>query len=113
MGIDFTEELHRAAEKSLLHIIQEGNWVQPDYNNRFKVPPEFVQEIWKLVDKEKLQQAMARRLEEELADRIVNHLASEIATDIKQILSVKERREALRNIAREHIDSIVRLGDGS
>lgn len=33
---------------------------------------------------------IAERLESELADRMVNHMAAELATDIKQILSVRE-----------------------
>ena len=43
----------------------------------------------------------------ELAERIVNHMAAEISTDVKQILSVKERREALRALARHHMDSLM------
>ena len=41
---------------------------------------------------------------------MVNHMAAELATDIKQILSVQERREALRALAREHMDSIMSRG---
>jgi len=99
-----------AAEKSVLKIISEGQWVQPDYANRFKMPPEMLTDIWKMIDTEKLKQKMADRLENELVDRIVNHLAAEIATDVKQILSVKEIREALRGIAREHMESIMQTG---
>lgn len=99
-----------AAEKSILKIIQEGSWIQPDYANRFKVPPEMLTQIWALVDIEAVKKRMALRLEEELADRIVNHMAAEIATDVKQILSVQERREALRSVARAHFDHIMQAG---
>jgi len=58
--------------------------------------------VWALVDTDRLKAAIAARLDEELADRIVNHMAAEIASDVKQILSVKERREALRHLARTH-----------
>lgn len=40
----------------------------------------------------------------------MNHMAAELATDIKQILSVKERREALRALAREHMDAVMKAG---
>lgn len=39
---------------------------------------------------------------------MVNSIAAELATDIKQILSVKERREMLRGIAREHMDAVMK-----
>ena len=67
-----------------------------------------MKDIWKMVDVEKVKRKMADRLEEELAERIINKMAEEISTDVKQILSVKERREALRSIAREHMDTIMR-----
>ncbi len=54
----------------------------------------------------KIKAALAVRLEAELADRIVTLMASEIATDVKQILSVKERREAIRAVTRENLDRI-------
>lgn len=107
---DFELAVKAAAEKAVLKIIAEGSWVAPDYANRFKMPAEMMADIWKMVDVEKLKQKMAARLEEELADRIINKMAEEISTDVKQILSVKERREALRHIAREHMDTIMRAG---
>ena len=107
---DFEQAIKTAAEKSILQIISEGNWIVPDYRNRFTMPLEMLTDIWKLVDVEKLKKNMAERLESELADRIMSHMAAEIATDIKQILSVKERRESLRSIAREHMDKIMQAG---
>jgi hypothetical protein len=106
----FEEALKQAAERSILKIVTDGNWIQPDYANRFKVPAELLSDIYAMVDREALKAAIAKRLEEELADRIVNSLASEISTDIKQILSVKERREAIREVARQHLVGIVGSG---
>ena len=105
----FENALKEAAEKAVLKIISEGQWIQPDYTNRFKIPPEMLDEIWQMVDVIKLKEAMAKRIESELADRLINHLAAEMATDIKQLLSVRERREALRSIARKHIDAVLKL----
>ncbi len=107
---EFELAVKQAAEKALLKIISEGAWVQPDYANRFKMPPEMLASIWKMVDVDKLKQKMAARLEDELAERIINKMAEELSTDVKQILSVKERREALRHVAREHFDEIMQAG---
>jgi Mg/Co/Ni transporter MgtE len=107
---DFETAVKHAAEKTVLKIISEGSWVASDYRDRFKLPAEFMADVWALVDAEKLKAQMAARLEAELADRIVNHMAAEIATDVKQILSVKERREALRAVARENMEKVMQAG---
>lgn len=107
---DFEKAVKTGAERAVLKIISEGQWIAPDYANRFKLPGEFMADVWKLVDADKLRAQLAARLEQELADRIVNHLAAEIATDVKQLLSVKERREALRALARQHMESVLNAG---
>jgi hypothetical protein len=107
---EFETAIKAAAEKAVLKIISEGSWVMPDYANRFKIPPEMLAGIWGMVDTAGVQKKLAARLEQELADRIVNHMAAEIATDIKQILSVNERREAIRSIVRAHFDQIMQAG---
>ena len=106
----FEEALKQAAERSLLKVVMEGSWIQPGYANRFKIPADLLQDIYALVDRDALKVAIGKRLEEELADRVVNLLAAEIATDVKQILSVKERREAIREVARQHLSGIAKLG---
>lgn len=107
---EFEAAIAQAAQKSVLRIISEGNWLAPDYATRFKIPTEMLAEVWAMVDIEGLKRKMADRIESELADRIVNHMAAELATDIKQILSVTERREAIRNVAREHLSHIMQSG---
>lgn len=104
---DFELEIKNAAEKAVLKIVSDGGWVAPDYANRFKIPADFMADIWKLVDVEKIKTNMAKILEQELAERVINSMAAEIATDVKSILSVKERREALRHYARQNMDNIV------
>jgi len=93
-------------ELSLLKIVQEGGFIQPDYNNRLKVPVEFVKDIWNMVDQERLKKEIALNIERELADRVINQIAAELSSDVKSILSVKERREAIRSVARNHLDDI-------
>ena len=107
---DFEQAVKTAAEKAVLKFVQDGTWLQPNYESRLKVPGEWVAECWQLVDRDKLKQKIAERLESELADRMVNHMAAELATDVKQILSVKERREMLRNLARAHMDAVMHAG---
>ena len=105
---DFDKQVKEAAEKAVLHFVSSGGWLLPNYESRLKVPAEWMAEAWRLVDADKVRAQLAARLESELADRMVNLMAAELATDIKQILSVKERREALRALAREHMDAVMK-----
>lgn len=107
---DFEEAIRKSAERAVLNIVTSGSWLMPDYKNRVTLPPEFMREVWAMVDTNALRRKIAERIEAELAERMVNHMAAEMATDIKQILSVKERREALRALAREHMESVIGAG---
>ena len=107
---DFDQQVKTAAEKAVLQFIGSGGWLLPNYESRLKIPAEWIADCWRLVDADRLKQQIAHRLESELADRMVNHMAAELATDIKQILSVKERREMLRGLAREHMDAVMKAG---
>jgi len=104
------QQIKAAAEKSIIRIITEGAWIQPDYTNRLKMPSDLVEGVWKLIDRDTLMLRLKERVEAELADRIVNTIAAEIATDIKQVLGVPERREAIRSLAREHMKSLMAAG---
>lgn len=107
---EFESAIARAAQSAVMKVITEGSWIQPDYSNRFKLPAEVLQQVWAMVDIEAMKKKMAERIESELADRIVNHMAAELATDIKQLLSVQERREAIRQVARDHLSHICKQG---
>ena len=107
---DFDQQVKAAAEKAVLQFIDSGGWLLPSYESRLKIPAEWIADCWRRVDADRLKQQIAHRLESELADRMVNHMAAELATDIKQILSVRERREMLRGLAREHMDAVMKAG---
>lgn len=107
---DFEAQVKAAAEKAVLRYVSEGQWMAPNYESRVKIPADWMAEMWSLVDADRVRRQVAERVEAELAERMVNHMAAELATDIKQILSVKERREALRALAREHMDAVMKSG---
>jgi len=104
---EFESHVKQAAESAVIKSIANGNWFEFNYSERHKIPANFMREIWDLVDHERIKAEMAKRIEVELADRVMNHLAAEMATDIKQLLTNQERREALRAVARENLDRIV------
>jgi len=102
----FTNELMVGLKKSILKIVTSGDMILPDYENRLKIPKEYIMDVWDMVDHEKVKQEMTAIIEKDLAKRIMNHLATEMATDMKQLLSDKERRESLRNVARDNLHKI-------
>lgn len=77
---DFDQQVKAAAEKAVLQFIGSGGWLLPNYESRLKIPAEWIADCWRLVDANRLKQQIAHRLESELADRMVNHMAAELAT---------------------------------
>lgn len=102
------KKISDAANKAVLHVITSGDWIKPTYKDRVPIPQEFIQEAWQLVDQDKVKSQIAKRIEEELANKIINHMAAEIGSDIKKVLSITERREAIRSLVRENINEICR-----
>ena len=102
----FETDLMNSVKCAMTKQISSTDFIKIDYANRVKLPDSFMAKAWALVDEEALLQKLATRLESELVDRLVNQMAAELATDIKQILSVKERREAVRSVVRDNIDML-------
>ena len=107
---DFESQVKEAAEQAVLKFVRDGGWLLPNYESRVKIPASWMNECWQLVDTARLKKLLAQRIEEELSDRMVSIMAAELATDIKQILSHKERREMLRGLARQHMDAVMAAG---
>lgn len=106
--MSFDKKLIEVVQNQIVNSIQKADLLQLRYDERFKLPDYFIQECWDLVDKESLKANLAKRIESELVDRLINSIASEMATDIKQVLSVKERREAVRQVVRDNIDALTK-----
>lgn len=106
-NMTFEERVTQELQTSLLKSIRDNDLVTPSYNQRLKIPQEVVEDCWNMVDIGKVKEQIAELIESQLAERIVNSIAAELATDIKQILSVKERREAIRSLARNNMDAIL------
>ena len=107
------QELLQLITNQLRDSILKTDLVFMRHDDKFKIPQDFIQQAWRLIDKDGLLKTLSDRLESELVDRLVNAMAAEIATDIKQILSVKERREAVRSVVRENIDTLTKVGVAS
>jgi hypothetical protein len=106
--LTFEQQLTQAVQQSVLKMIREGNLVVPDYAARAKVPAAKVQELYDSVDWDRVRAIVIERVEERCADSILNNMATEMATDIKQVLSNKELREEVRSFIRAGIQRIAK-----
>ena len=104
---DFEENLINSIQQSITRQVNSTDFVAIRHDDKIKLPPAFLDKAWAGVDQDYLLAQLTARLESELVDRLVNSIAAEIATDIKQLLSVKERREAIRHLARANLDKLV------
>lgn len=102
----FAKQVQQAVEQTVIGQLRDGKGVHLPYD-AVKISPEFIRECWALVDQNKIKQEIAALLEQEFARRVVNKLETEVANDIKQVLSCKESRERVRAYIRENINSLV------
>ncbi len=103
---NFEQILTDVVQKRVLQDINKQSLIEIPYNERFKVPAEFLNGIYKSLDLEKIRKRLIENLENEMADKIANKLITEYSNDIKQIMSNKELREDLRFYARDKIKAI-------
>lgn len=101
------DKLVQAFEESLVKMIREGALLQPDYANRIKIDAAFVKEVYNQIDFNGVMAKLKPMLEERCAELILAAMATEITSDVKQLLSHKERREMLRSIVRENMDRLM------
>ena len=60
---DFENAVKLAAENTVVKMVSDGQWLQPNYEARFKVPVEWIAECWNLVDKDNLKEKVAALIE--------------------------------------------------
>lgn len=96
----FEKELIAAAQQAVLKIVSEGNWVEPNYENRLRLPEGFVKEVWQRLDKNRIQELIAKEVENRLADRLATFMMQEFAGEIRTFIhdnpGVKDAAIALR-----------------
>lgn len=108
----FEEQVQAKVSGAILYFLANSEkWLTLGYFDRFKIPQSFLDDVWRYIESESLKKEIAARVEAELADRVVNQIVAELSSDIKQILSVQERREAVRAVARENLERIMSAYD--
>lgn len=110
----FEQQLTEAVQQSVLKMVRNGDLVLPEYSARAKIPPAKVQELYDAVDWGRVREKVLAEIESAVADKILNAMATEMATDVKQILSNKELREEVRGFIRAGVKRVAAAaGDAS
>lgn len=104
MPLTFEEKMIQAAQDAV--VAQIKNIVAPGYDARLKIPTDRVMEIHAKLNWERIQSLVLASAEQRVADCILNSMATELATDVKQVLSNKELREDVRSYIRAGIRKI-------
>jgi hypothetical protein len=100
---DFAEQVQQAAEESIVNSLKSGEWLRINYANMMAVTSEQLREVYQGVDMSKVAEILKAKIEKKIADALFNALATEIATDVKKIMSNTELREDCRAVIRDKI----------
>jgi hypothetical protein len=93
---EFEQQLLDAARKSVMRKIQDGNWFDLNYpDQRPKIRAEDLRDIFSRV-----KQLVLTRIEDRLADKIFNSLATELGNDTKGLMCDAGARASFRTVIR-------------
>lgn len=107
MAESFEKSVVKAVQGSIIKKLSDDSLFEINYNDRVKIGSDKIREVYSLVDWNKIMGIVREKIELHIADKIVNNLATELGTDIKQIMCNTELREDLRATLRGKIrDSV-------
>jgi uncharacterized membrane protein YheB (UPF0754 family) len=87
-------------------MIRSGDWLKLDYSAKLPIDTAFLRRIQNSVNLDNVLAKLTDQIESRIAEAIFNAMATEIATDVKKILSNMELREDVRAILRAKIRNV-------
>lgn len=103
MADSFEALLIKEIQSSVLKAVRDRNLIDISYSERPKLPTDRIRQLYANVDWDRVMDLAKSSVEEAIADKFLHSLATELATDIKQIMCNKELREDLRSVLRQKI----------
>jgi hypothetical protein len=100
IGERIGERIVQAMEDSLVAMIRKGDWILPAYESRIKVNMSTLRIVYDGIDMNRVLRLVQGKVEEHVADKILASLATELATDVKQVMTNRELREDVRAVIR-------------
>jgi arsenate reductase-like glutaredoxin family protein len=101
-----TDRIQQAVENALIKTIQSGDLFKMPYDSKIDVGPE-LRKAYALIDYKKVYARITSLLEEELAQKIVNKIVTEMGTDIKNLMCNATVRDDFRFLLRKGVEEIM------
>ena len=101
MEQDFNTSFNKAVQDAVVAFIKKGDWLATNYSNRIVVDTPLLRQAMSNIDMAKVSARVTEHIEQRIADNITNAMATEIANDVKSIMSNRELREDIRAVIRE------------
>lgn len=101
--MNFQDKLTQAVEQSVIATVSKAEWLRIDYQDRMQVPSADLRKVYEALDMQRVIDGVRARVEQHVIDSIMNAMATEVASDVKQILSNKELREDIRAVVRDKL----------
>lgn len=102
----FEEEFLKHMKNELIKFISAGSWINVPYDKKITIDPSLIKKCYDQIDMTEVLRICKEKLEQHVADKIFNAMATEVATDVKQILSNGELREDCRSFLRTKIREV-------
>lgn len=99
----FDTEVTDAARSAIVKLLGSGEWLRVEWSQRVNIKQAQLRAIYDAVDMDHVQELIKDKIEHRIADAIFNSLATEVATDVKKIMSNTELREDCRAVIRKKI----------
>jgi hypothetical protein len=100
-----TERIQQAVEDALIKMIRNGDAFTIDYKDKINYGAEF-KKAYAAIDFNRVHARITELLEEELAQKIVNKIITEMGTDVKNLMSNATVRDDLKFLMRKGVEAI-------
>jgi hypothetical protein len=101
-----TERIQQAVENAMIKAIQSGDLFKIEYSSRIDIAQE-LRKAYERIDYKKVYARITSLFEEELAQKIVNKIVTEMGTDIKQLMCNATVRDDFRYLMRKGVEEIM------
>ena len=101
-----TERIKQALEESIIRLIQSGDAIKMDYDNRVDVSAE-VRKAYAQVNYTKVFARITELIEETIAQKIANKIITEMGTNIKDLMSETAIRDDFKILLKSGVADIL------
>lgn len=111
MSANFDQELLTAVERVVLKKITDGAWLGIPYASNYgtpKITVDFLKGVLARVDFDRVTTLVLAKVEEKIADKIYNALATEVANDTKALMCDTKAREVFRAAIAQRIAAVAK-----